>query len=991
MADLKDLRNKREEILKAELAAWLHDWQKCIDMTVASHWKRNKFVNRNKIQEWKKRGKECAPRKFSEILEKNTLFLCEKSEDFNVKNLIEIGREPSKAEKNIAFLVRTLGRAHRSGHIEKELEVNECLELATDWLSTPLGYDHLQPSGFLCRLVEKPVIKALSQFFFNPSSQTLNKFLKILEPIFKEAWGDTRCPINEVTLWDWSSIVAALYKAEIARCVLTCEQRKPKDIKWRLLSIRTNGLEYLLSAPSIPDIKVRQELLKDAWNKVLDLLEVEYPLVLEVYRDENGPVFVVPDIHNLLELTDSERNSQTLRELIMEQFRGGTVRNDQHLALKGEIVPAFYLDKNPWDGQSKLPPIEKHLEETPALQPDPQWVAEQWCNFPEPQERCSICGLRPQGQSPTSQRRKMCDVCEKRREGRAKQWAVNIGRSMATIWIDEVADKNGRIALLVSTFDLTHWLEGTLVRTLAVRTPNDQNGHTADKVAKNPSFARLRRIWETTRKFWQEVAPTNEKGDLAKSLIGQVINKKRSHVFLKGIVELKEKNRMLPYHAYELEIQHRKVAVLWVPDGDVDIPEKYHGGFWVVENLDYLDNVYGQSFSDLIRLLQKEQVGLSVYEPSEYGRPGHPVATFTISKESGVQYLEDNYIPLISILAEPQVFMAIIPADKAFEVVKAIKTKYEREMGKVRNRLPLHIGVVYAYRKMPLRAILDAGRRMLKQKWNYKQWEVVNQARKSVERGDKLPESLHEDKNGQFKELFEILLKQGNRTLTWYIPAIMGDGQTEDRWYPYVFLKSLSEPTDRNCYYKAKNPWNSNHSWLVHAGELKSGDKIYFTPATFDFEFLETNARRFEIAYDCKGRRKNLLTRPYFLDEIGILEKIWNFIAKIPKHLEDKVKKPRLSSTQIFSLREIIETKREEWFSEAEDSLKDESFKKFCHNLFVNAQWQWKWSQDDPGCNTEDKFKAKLKWLTDMAVYGYFADAVYLFHHIMKEKSGGRE
>jgi len=393
-------------------------------------------------------------------------------------------------------------------------------------------------------------------------------------------------------------------------------------------------------------------------------------------------------------------------------------------------------------------------------------------------------------------------------------------------------------------------------------------------------------------------------------------------------------------------------------------------------------------------LLQKEQVGVSVYEPSEYGRPGRPVATFTISKESGVQYLEDNYIPLIPILAEPQVFMAIIPADKAFEVVKAIKAKYEREMGKVRNRLPLHIGVVYAYRKMPLRAILDAGRRMLKQKWNDKQWEVVNQARKSVERGDKLPESLHEDQNGQFKEWFEILLKQGNRTLTWYIPAVMGDGQTEDRWYPYVFLKSLNEPTDRNRYYKAKNPWNSNHSWLVHAGELKCGDKIYFTPATFDFEFLETNARRFEIAYDCKGRRKDLLTRPYFLDEIGILEKIWNFIAKIPKHLEDKVKKPRLSFTQIFSLREIIETKREEWFSEAEDSLKDESFKKFCHDLFVNAQWQWRWSQDDPECNTEDKFKAKLKWLTDMAVYGYFADAVYLFHHIvnyprLKSEVGG--
>jgi len=315
-----------------------------------------------------------------------------------------------------------------------------------------------------------------------------------------------------------------------------------------------------------------------------------------------------------------------------------------------------------------------------------------------------------------------------------------------------------------------------------------------------------------------------------------------------------------------------------------------------------------------------------------------------------------------------------VPANKAFEVVKAIKTKYEREMGKVRNRLPLHIGVVYAYRKMPLRAILDAGRRMLKQKWNNKRWEVVCPARKLIEKGDKLPERFHDDQNGQFKEWFEVLIRQGNRTLTWYVPAKMGDGVTDDHWYPYVFLESSSEPTDRSRYYKAISPWNPSHSWLVHAGELEPGDGIYFTPATFDFEFLDTNARRFEIAYDEDGKRKNSLTKPYLLDEVEILDKIWKFLT------QKQNGKPRLSTTQIFALREIIETKREEWFDEPHNSLADENFKKFCHDLFVNAQWQW----GKPGEN-------ELKWLADMAVRGYFTDAVYLFHHVMKEKPEGEE
>ena len=35
-------------------------------------------------------------------------------------------------------------------------------------------------------------------------------------------------------------------------------------------------------------------------------------------------------------------------------------------------------------------------------------------------------------------------------------------------------------------------------------------------------------------------------------------------------------------------------------------------------------------------------------------------------------------------------------------------------MGKVRNRLPLTLGVVYGGRRTPLASLLDAGRRMLR-------------------------------------------------------------------------------------------------------------------------------------------------------------------------------------------------------------------------------------------------------------------------------------
>lgn len=41
--------------------------------------------------------------------------------------------------------------------------------------------------------------------------------------------------------------------------------------------------------------------------------------------------------------------------------------------------------------------------------------------------------------------------------------------------------------------------------------------------AKNESFARLRRIWQTTQTFWQDVCPTAPEQQVEESLVGQVL------------------------------------------------------------------------------------------------------------------------------------------------------------------------------------------------------------------------------------------------------------------------------------------------------------------------------------------------------------------------------------------------------------------------------------------------------------------------------------
>ena len=988
MPDLKDLRDKREEILKAELAAWLHDVGKFCNLHVESHtngprkWGNGgsyKVVVNNPRGVLRPRQSNnwirshLSKRLLQVIQNKYPTFYTEfhnltsagpQWEKFLLSNQITI---PSLDTFSVAELIM-LGLPGAS----KPTEIQVCFA-KHGWLPAALGishgvahYDKQDGDG----PQTWPDVFISTAFGFENRLKDLDAMIQQLPAFFGQikqfvleklncGLGDTRRPVNEVTLLDWVWTVSSLYKVSISHAILDqplpITNRHNHQLRWRLLSIRTNGLEYLLSAPSIPDLKVRQNLLQDAWEKVQDLLEEEYPLALEVYRDENGPVFVVPDIDDLLDLTDSEPNTQTLREFILERFRQGTVQNDPDLALQGEIVPEFFLDKNPWDGQSNLPPIGEHLKKEPALQSDPQWVATQWCNPPKPQERCTVCGLRPQGPSSKALARKVCDVCEQRRDDRAERWVKKSFSS--TIWLGEVADAHHRLALIVGRFDLTHWLDGTLVRSLAVRDPKNAPDKTkTENIAKNPSFARLRRIWETTRKFWQGVAPTEDEGSLEESLAGKVIGKNGTRrLQIKGTLSPAQK-RGTPgrYHVYEMALPNGiRLSVVWDPE---------QKRFITADNLAYLagETQLGKPVEEVL----KQGRTFTIQEPVGYGAPDKVWGKITLSEDAS-EIENSAYTPLIPILAEPRTFMTLVPADKAFEVLKTIKTKYEREMGKVRNRLPLHLGVVFADSHQPLRTILNAGRRMLNQQSPPSEWEVKN-LRKQPEEGGTLPERFKDDAQGQFAEWFEIDLEKEGRKITWHVPTVMGDGQTEDHWYPYVFLATSDEPTDRNRYYKTDlgNPWNPDHPWLVHAGELQPGDRIYFTPATFDFQWLAAGTDRFKIAYNDQGQRHDLPRRPYFLDNLETLERIWHTLQK------------HTSESQIHALVSLIESKREEWQAAPENK----AFRQFCRDVLTNLEWRpTPWRQES------------LDAWVDYAAQGWITDAVEIFHSIMKERASTQE
>ncbi|MDI9418268.1 MAG: hypothetical protein QM438_11085 [Euryarchaeota archaeon] len=847
---------------------------------------------------------------------------------------------------------------------------------------------------------------------------THNQRKKAIKNAFFSALGETRRPANDVTLWDHSYSVGALYRTLLAKIILT-EDTIPTlssflredgsgwtSESWRLLKIRMDGLGYLLNISGIPDLLARKMLLKDALNRIQAFLEETCPLGVEVYRDENGSLFVVPNIQDLLNDTI---NGKLLSEYLLEDFQQGTLKEDASLSIDGEIIPALRPLSEPWDGINNIPPVGRSISEEVLICSDSKSVNRAWMPIREDigknlreyaEQTCIVCGLRPQGSSKKAKERDVCDVCEQRRTDRSKEWATE--KLNTTIWIDEVADINGRLALIVGNFGLSKWLSGDLVRTMTVCDPS------GNVIVKNPSFARLRRIWETTQKFWLDVCPTDKAENIQESLVNETVGMVSARLEIRGTT--RQRNGTYtpgPYHAYDLVLPKGiKLSVSWDPETDRSTEPK--GRFISIDNLIYLVSLAGDKAPPRDKDEREEDYSMRLHRWAVEGLKELIQGTITIEEATGyggkakewgeieVDYINiipnSQYTPAIPILAEPRTFMALVPADKALKTVEEIKAKYEREMGKVRNRLPLHLGIVYAHRRTPLRAILDAGRKMLDRKLigDVGAWAVAGDV---TEKSGMLPDKaayLSEGSN-QFTKWYPVGLKhqEMNRELVWHIPSVMGDGTTPDNWYPYVFWSQdkdgKTEPANatipRSRYFKSRNPWkeaSSESGWLVHAGELKEGDLIYFTAATLDFQWLDSAGRRFEIAYDEHGKRFNIPRRPYLLDEIESLNEIWQTLSN------------HLTKNQIYILRDLIEAKKEDWKVKTAHPVREDVFWRFCRNALANAQWtKGKKDRRENRLPWESEEKDRKDWLdqwADYGVRGWITDAIEIYLQIMKEE-----
>ena len=732
-----------------------------------------------------------------------------------------------------------------------------------------------------------------NDYYTNPNWQEIREFIfNRVKPWYSKLLSDSRYPVNDVSLWDQAYMTASMFKAVLSNLVLGSSkletyQNNPSSIKWRILGIQYDKLGLAEKGFKPAHIDWYRNISKEIDNKIKELLEYEYPIGNEVYRDETGIYFIVGE-----DLGDGEgdlailrSNLNEIKEKILEIFKEKSL---------DEFYPAIFLTKASRGLMNLTYLLEKAREN--FLKSD--WSKKDLAlNLGEgyPIGICQICGQRLFFENDERHENKnVCKTCyDNKTKGRVDKWLND--RAGETIWTSELKDKNDRLALVVMKFELMDWLNGDLLNTsslqIGINLGNDvkelvntldeifkkgQDKKVGDTILKKyidkalhglkiehnkiiESFLLERSIGDRWEEFiykalgdWNEhnKKPIKNKIDFDNRKIewSNLTNKDIEFLSILILQFLLRKNpspariRRIWESTQEFfeEIEEKLLCVANIPDErkirlywNLRSQVRYEGEDWA-GNLEFWIRD-GKAFlitydEDIIRhyknfrcvpekdkklYLEKSKITLSLQD-----------ADFEI------------YKPYMSIIdPTPISWQFIIPAEYVPELIKNTQNLYDEYFKYVYGKLPLHVGVIIQDYKKPLYVGINALRKI----------------RRDVKDRKKIWE---ETEAKFFKEIFNDKIKKGK------IEELC-NGAVE---YYSLYFGGLSS----GDYQFYVGPDNSP-CWMKNVDRLNNDEKIKYIQNTFDFEFLDTNTRRNDIYYDESKnykRKADLKTnKPYNIEK----------------------------------------------------------------------------------------------------------------------------
>ena len=301
------------------------------------------------------------------------------------------------------------------------------------------------------------------------SLDDLEKVRNELKNLLSGLLSDDRFPINDVSLWEQTYMPTSMFKALLANYILTNDNFNDvpnrQDVKWSILGIQYDKLGLAEKGLKTASINWYRNAANNVDDKIKKIIELDYALGNEVYRDETGIYFVVGE--NIIgdkngDFYKLNDGLSEIKEKILEVFTE---------KFKGEIYPAIFLTA-PSRGLMNLGHLVEKSKENFLKAEYPSDFQEKLKHDSNPNGICQICGMRLAHK--VHNENLICDVCnDERIRGRIKYWLDNPDKE--TIWLDELQDKNGRVALITLKFELEKWLNGDMLNGLVVRNESFTN------------------------------------------------------------------------------------------------------------------------------------------------------------------------------------------------------------------------------------------------------------------------------------------------------------------------------------------------------------------------------------------------------------------------------------------------------------------------------------------------------------------------------------
>lgn len=737
------------------------------------------------------------------------------------------------------------------------------------------------------------------------------KCFAAIKQAFDQALSDTTRPANDTTLWEHSYAVASLHKtlASHAR-IYGYMPAKLEDVWFGFLAVGWDGLGFLADSQKVADILARKQAIDGFKKELCHLVEVEACLGNAVYEDERSLIFLVPafpiDINQSRRVFPDGR-VQCYRDYLDEL--AGKIKKIARKTTNGEFCPLVIFPDKPTKFMSHIVTAQikiremalrhRHHQVNMEMVSELAWQWENSSNSP----LCPLCRLRPVENR--KHHNPLCVPCQKRRKD-AESSQIAYGKGQ-TPFINEIADNHGRVCLLVARFDLDQWLSGNMVRT-TFNLESDGLQREFKHIGTKPALidkgeGDFRSIlneysrmitpneYDYDRIIMEIHKCQTEQSDLVEGLLG---------LYYRRPVSKKSKKQEYAVRYWDelwesaME-EHDKPKEEWLlinallaktptPSTILDVWNSTHKFMQKAVN-PALDDVIGETNGWIFELTNCERLNLAlpprdfkgvaqaqlevvageykgitldvevVWSDGRYllltKQIDRIFASVEENKSTAIIYriLFDNdkklpandrglggkitnpqkdrtYRPWREIISSPYLFLALLPADKAPDVLKVVHAKYIEHFGKVQGRLPFSLGAIFCDSHMPMYILLDASRRMLDgfSQPNGKPYQATWQIKKGPRR-----------ESGHWVVEFE-----GGQT--WRVPATLGNCEN-DCFHPHVMLADQ----DAEKLRRRKSYCRTVAGHTVHVAGLQPGDQVQVSCNTFDFEFLDSTTRRFEI------------------------------------------------------------------------------------------------------------------------------------------------